>query len=82
MDTKATTDIHWKTLNPVWEEEFVVRCPRDRNLTEIRFQVWDKNRLGSSDFIGSAQLTRKARVCLLLSVFLMRSTTVIGKGSR
>lgn len=44
-----------KTLNPVWNEEFVFRVrPTDHKLV---FQVFDENRLTRDDFLGMVELT-------------------------
>lgn len=44
-----------KTLNPVWNEEFVFRVrPSEHKLV---FQVFDENRLTRDDFLGMVELT-------------------------
>lgn len=44
-----------KTLNPVWEEEFIFRVkPVDHKLV---LQVFDENRLTRDDFLGMVELT-------------------------
>lgn len=44
-----------KTLNPVWNEEFVFRVkPNEHKLV---FQVFDENRLTRDDFLGMVELT-------------------------
>ncbi|XP_065075186.1 E3 ubiquitin-protein ligase Nedd-4-like isoform X2 [Ochlerotatus camptorhynchus] len=44
-----------KTLNPVWEEEFIFRVkPNEHKLV---FQVYDENRLTRDGFLGMVELT-------------------------
>ncbi|XP_017058972.1 E3 ubiquitin-protein ligase Nedd-4 isoform X12 [Drosophila ficusphila] len=44
-----------KTLNPVWNEEFIFRVkPSEHKLV---FQVFDENRLTRDDFLGMVELT-------------------------
>lgn len=44
-----------KTLNPVWNEEFIFRVkPNEHKLV---FQVFDENRLTRDDFLGMVELT-------------------------
>lgn len=44
-----------KTLNPVWNEEFVFRVkPSEHKLV---FQVFDENRLTRDDFLGMVELS-------------------------
>ncbi|XP_055636024.1 E3 ubiquitin-protein ligase Nedd-4-like isoform X2 [Toxorhynchites rutilus septentrionalis] len=44
-----------KTLNPVWDEEFVLRVkPNEHKLV---FQVYDENRLTRDGFLGMVELT-------------------------
>ncbi|XP_043256787.1 E3 ubiquitin-protein ligase Nedd-4 isoform X2 [Colletes gigas] len=51
----ALTKTKKKTLNPVWEEEFVFRVkPVDHKLV---LQVFDENRLTRDDFLGMVELT-------------------------
>ncbi|XP_033311343.1 E3 ubiquitin-protein ligase Nedd4 isoform X4 [Bombus vancouverensis nearcticus] len=51
----ALTKTKKKTLNPVWEEEFIFRVkPVDHKLV---LQVFDENRLTRDDFLGMVELT-------------------------
>ncbi|XP_011163216.1 E3 ubiquitin-protein ligase NEDD4 isoform X4 [Solenopsis invicta] len=51
----ALTRTKKKTLNPVWEEEFVFRVkPVEHKLV---LQVFDENRLTRDDFLGMVELT-------------------------
>ncbi|XP_015432898.1 PREDICTED: E3 ubiquitin-protein ligase NEDD4 isoform X3 [Dufourea novaeangliae] len=51
----ALTKTKKKTLNPVWEEEFIFRVkPVDHKLV---LQVFDENRLTRDDFLGKVELT-------------------------
>ncbi|KAG7201865.1 hypothetical protein KM043_004582 [Ampulex compressa] len=51
----ALTKTKKKTLNPVWEEEFVFRVkPVEHKLV---LQVFDENRLTRDDFLGMVELT-------------------------
>ncbi|XP_076177949.1 E3 ubiquitin-protein ligase Nedd4 isoform X2 [Ptiloglossa arizonensis] len=51
----ALTKTKKKTLNPVWEEEFIFRVkPVDHKLV---LQVFDENRLTRDDFLGLVELT-------------------------
>ncbi|KRT85579.1 C2 domain containing protein, partial [Oryctes borbonicus] len=44
-----------KTLNPVWDEEFIFRVkPAEHKLV---LQVFDENRLTRDDFLGMVELT-------------------------
>lgn len=43
-----------RTLNPAWNEEFIVRvCPEKQHLV---FEVYDENRLTRDDFLGYVEL--------------------------
>ncbi|XP_043504978.1 E3 ubiquitin-protein ligase NEDD4 isoform X4 [Polistes fuscatus] len=51
----ALTKTKKKTLNPIWEEEFIFRVkPVDHKLV---LQVFDENRLTRDDFLGMVELT-------------------------
>ncbi|XP_015603684.1 E3 ubiquitin-protein ligase Nedd-4 isoform X2 [Cephus cinctus] len=51
----ALTKTKKKTLNPVWEEEFIFRVkPAEHKLV---LQVFDENRLTRDDFLGMVELT-------------------------
>ncbi|KAK9308352.1 hypothetical protein QLX08_001765 [Tetragonisca angustula] len=51
----ALTKTKKKTLNPVWEEEFIFRVkPVEHKLV---LQVFDENRLTRDDFLGMVELT-------------------------
>lgn len=51
----ALTKTKKKTLNPVWEEEFIFRVkPFDHKLV---LRVFDENRLTRDDFLGMVELT-------------------------
>ena len=45
------TSVRWGTLAPVWDEEFDVELVASSSL---RFEVWDKDTVGSDDFLGEA----------------------------
>jgi hypothetical protein len=45
------TSVRWATLAPVWDEEFdVVLAPG----SSVRFEIWDRDTVGSDDFLGEA----------------------------
>ncbi|KAL6068285.1 calcium-dependent phospholipid binding [Balamuthia mandrillaris] len=49
-----TTPVQEKTLSPVWNfsGEFVIGAPDSR----VKFEVWDKDTIGSDDFMGECYL--------------------------
>ncbi|CAK9831167.1 E3 ubiquitin-protein ligase Nedd-4 [Anthophora retusa] len=51
----ALTKTKKKTLNPVWEEEFIFRVKPDDH--KLVLQVFDENRLTRDDFLGKVELT-------------------------
>lgn len=54
IDSVLTKTIK-KTLNPVWNEDFVFRVkPNEHKLV---FQVFDENRLTRDDFLGLVELS-------------------------
>lgn len=47
------TSVRWGTLAPVWDEEFDVEL---FSSSSLRLEVWDKDAIGSDDFLGEASV--------------------------
>ena len=60
------TPVIKKTLDPEWEQKqsrFRVPLPRDPALAQLEVSVYDKDRVGTDDFLGSLRLAgEKVRV--------------------
>jgi len=51
------TKVIRNNLNPDWKDEFfLVRIPEDTSIPELRLEVWDYDRIGSGDLLGTAKV--------------------------
>lgn len=51
---KYKTSVKWRTLNPIYNEEFHFEAgPHDLNKQSLVLTVWDKDLGKSNDFLGS-----------------------------
>lgn len=51
---KCKTHVKWRTLNPIFNEEFQFESsPQDLNKQALILTVWDKDIGKSNDFLGS-----------------------------
>ncbi|XP_068159146.1 rabphilin-3A [Drosophila tropicalis] len=59
---KHKTSVKWRTLNPVYNEEFYFEAsPHDLNKEMLILTVWDKDLGKSNDFLGSLQLGAQSK---------------------
>ncbi|TDG40861.1 hypothetical protein AWZ03_012724 [Drosophila navojoa] len=59
---KHKTSVKWRTLNPVFNEEFYFEAsPHDLNKEMLILTVWDKDLGKSNDFLGSLQLGAQSK---------------------
>ncbi|XP_034119478.1 rabphilin-3A [Drosophila albomicans] len=59
---KHKTSVKWRTLNPIYNEEFYFEAsPHDLNKEMLILTVWDKDLGKSNDFLGSLQLGAQSK---------------------
>lgn len=59
---KFRTNIKWRNLNPVFNEEFVFESrPNDLDKQTLVLSVWDKDIGKSNDFLGSLILSGSSK---------------------
>ncbi|ALC49072.1 Rph [Drosophila busckii] len=59
---KHKTSVKWRTLNPIFNEEFYFEAsPHDLNKEMLIVTVWDKDLGKSNDFLGSLQLGAQSK---------------------
>ncbi|XP_034663223.1 rabphilin-3A isoform X2 [Drosophila subobscura] len=59
---KHKTSVKWRTLNPIYNEEFYFEAsPHDLNKEMLIVTVWDKDLGKSNDFLGSVQLGAQSK---------------------
>nr|XP_016923304.1 double C2-like domain-containing protein beta isoform X2 [Drosophila suzukii] len=59
---KHKTSVKWRTLNPIFNEEFYFEAsPHDLNKEMLILTVWDKDLGKSNDFLGSLQLGAQSK---------------------
>jgi len=56
-ETVQETSVRWATLDPEWDEEFDVKDLFPGAV--IRLEVWDKDNIGSDDFLGEVLVDRE-----------------------
>ncbi len=58
---KKKTDVHERTLDPVFDETFVFSVPHERiRQTTLQVSVWDHDRVGRNERIGQVILGSKS----------------------